>query len=140
MFLNIICLEGNSRSNGPYLDELGKKLKASENRLQELLTVIKSNLQGTSVYEQFLKEQELWEKYRDAHIETLYPGFIDGTKMLWGSIEGYGSAQEILKMNLDRIRVLESFLNHEHESGTDGMGLFKEYVEELRRVYSETRQ
>ncbi len=123
MFLCVICTNVRSQEKSEYI--------IAYERIDELVSIIGANLQGTTVYDLFIKEQKAWEDYRDAHLETMFPEYINGVKMLWGSIEGYDSAQEILTMNLDRIKVLESFLDSPRSSGTDGKGDFKEYLNDL---------
>jgi hypothetical protein len=54
--------------------------------------------------------------------------------MEWGSIISYEISREILQMNLDRIEILENYLNERRQTGTDGEGRFKEYVDELKML------
>ncbi len=130
MFSCVICMNISAQENNQY-----ENTQTLGERLQELILIISNNLEGTTVYDQFIKEQELWEKYKDAHIETLFPDYIDGVEMLWGSILGYAIGQEKERMIIDRIRVLESFLNDHRGTGTDGKGEFKEAVEEIRLIF-----
>ena len=123
-FLCIVCAKVNTQEY--------KDVERTEDRIQELISIIVTNLQGTSVCEQFMEEQKIWEAYRAAHIETLFPDYINGIKMEWGSIVTYEISKIILTMNIDRIKVLESFLNDKRNTGTDGKGIYKEYVNELR--------
>ena len=54
--------------------------------------------------------------------------------MNWGTIAGNEAAQEIIKMNNDRIFILEKYLNANNTTGTDGKGFFKKYLTELREI------
>lgn len=128
LIVAFLCLATSVHAEDKYRDII-----STERRIQELVDEIKSNLLGTSIYTAFIEEQNFWLQYRDAHLRTLFPEYIDGIKMQWGSILSYAISQVLLQMNLDRIRILESYLYTPPETGTDGKGKFKEYVNELRR-------
>jgi len=105
-----------------------KEIIISEKRITELVNVIANNLSGTDVLECFKIEQQKWLEYRKSRIETMYPEYINGNKMYWGSILSYDISKTILNMNLERIEALEDYLNGKNETGTDGEGKFIEYV------------
>ncbi len=107
-------------------------VKSSEERIVDLVSLIEKNLEGTSVLTSFNEEQRLWEVYKKVHLETLFPDVIDTVEMLWGSGIAFEMGEEILVLNTERIKILESYMTR--ECGTDGRGEFKEYVEELRSV------
>ena len=107
-------------------------VKSSEEKLTYLVSFIEKNLEGTDVLINFKEEQRLWELYKEYHLKTLFPELIDDVKMLWGSALSNQVGDEVLTLNMERIRILESYLKREF--GTDGEGRFKEYVEELRRM------
>jgi hypothetical protein len=113
---------------------LSNEVKESEERLIELINTIKINLAGSSVYSSFTIEQEKWIEYRNSHIITLFPEYIDDIKMEWGSVLSYEISRIILQMNLERIKILEDYLYHKRLTGTDGEGRFKEYVNELKII------
>jgi hypothetical protein len=114
-----------------------KEIKYSEIKLSELISKIKVNLAGTSVLENFIDEQKKWEEYRNSHITTLFPEYIDDVRMKWGSIISFEISKIILQMNLDRIKILENYLYGKRQTGTDGEGKFKEYVNELKLMNNE---
>jgi hypothetical protein len=116
------------------VDTHNNEVTQSELKLSELVNKIKINLTDTSVLDNFIKEQEKWLDYRNSHIVTLFPEYIDNIKMEWGSIISYEISREILQMNLDRIEILENYLNERRQTGTDGEGRFKEYVDELKML------
>lgn len=107
-------------------------VKSSEERIAALVSLVEKNLEGTSVLDSFNEEQRLWEAYKKAHLETLFPDAIDTVKMLWGSEIAFEMGKEVLVLNTERIKILESYIAR--ECGTDGRGAFKGYVEELRNV------
>ena len=109
-------------------------VKTSEDRITYLVSLIERNLTGSSVLKSFKEEQEAWELYKNKHINMLFPDSIDNVKMLWGSVSSNEIGDEILSLNLERIQTLEKFLLRDSESGTDGRGEFKEYVEELKKM------
>lgn len=111
-----------------------KDIASTETKISELIVVIKENLKGTTVLADFLTEHDKWKAYRDAHIQTLFPEYVNDIKMNWGTIAGYEAAQEIIKMNNDRIFILEKYINANNRTGTDGKGFFKKYVTELREI------
>jgi len=110
------------------LSPLGMELKSSEERISTLVNTIEDNLSGTSVLELFRNEQEIWQEYLNSRIETLFPHYVNGVKMQWGSILSHELARITLQMNLERIKILEDFLYVKNETGTDGKGEFKEYI------------
>jgi hypothetical protein len=110
------------------------EIQRSEVRLSELVNKIKANLAGTSVFDIFVVEQERWVEYRNSHIMTLFPEYIDNIRMEWGTVMSYEVSKIILRMNLDRIEILENYLYEERQTGTDGEGRFKEYVNELKMI------
>ncbi|MDE6718379.1 MAG: hypothetical protein K2J68_00775 [Treponemataceae bacterium] len=105
-------------------------VKSSEERIDVLVSFIEKNLAGTSVLVNFKEEQRIWEAYKKARLETLFPDTIDSVKMLWGSDMAFEMGEEVLALNIERIKILEAYMTR--ECGTDGRGEFKEYVEELR--------
>ena len=145
-------------------------VKSSEERIDALVSLIEKNLAGTSVLASFKEEQRIWEAYKKARLETLFPDTIDScggfhtrrlrrnkgeetrqqlpyenniprclrrgmlisVKMLWGSGMTFEMGEEVLALNIERIKILEAYMTR--ECGTDGRGEFKEYVEELRRL------
>ena len=109
-------------------------VQSSEERINGLVSTIEKNLEGTSVLQDFMEEQEAWKLYRRRHIETLFPEEIDDVKMPWGSVSAKEAGDAVLLLNIDRIKTLEAYLDRSGESGTDGRGDFKEYVEELKRL------
>lgn len=125
----LICSTIHAQNVKEYHD-----VASTESRILELLEIIQENLHGTSVLEDFVQEQSLWREYCNAYIRTRFPEYINGIKMEWGSILGYEVSQEILRMNIERIRVLEDYLNVNNETGTDGSGRFKEYLKELEFI------
>ena len=118
-----------------FSNDLNYTVVSSEERLTYLVSFIESNLEGTDVLINFKEEQRLWELYKEYHLKTLFPNTIDGVKMLWGSALSKQVGDEVLILNMERIRTLESYLIREF--GTDGEGRFKEYVEELRRMQNQ---
>jgi len=108
------------------LSPLGMELKSSEERISTLVNTIEDNLSGTSVLELFRNEQKIWQEYLNSRIETLFPHYVNGVKMQWGSILSHELARITLQMNLERIKILEDFLYVKNETGTDGKGEFKE--------------
>jgi hypothetical protein len=110
------------------------EIKQSEIKLSELINKIKDNLDGTSVLENFVNEQEKWLEYRNSHISTLFPEYIDNIRMNWGSVISHEISKIILQMNLDRINTLENYLYERRQTGTDGEGRFKDYVNELKMI------
>lgn len=115
-----------------FSDEPRYTVKSSEERIDSLVSLIEKNLEGTSVLISFNEEQRLWEAYKKVHLETIFPDVIDKVEMLWGSEIDFEMGKEVLILNTERIKLLESFIAR--ECGTDGRGEFKEYVEELRSV------
>lgn len=107
-------------------------VKSSEERIEALVALIEKNLAGTSVLASFKEEQRIWESYKKARLETLFPDTIDTVKMLWGSGMAFEMGKEVLALNIERLKFLESYMTR--KSGTDGRGDFKEYVEELRHI------
>ncbi|GMO58060.1 MAG: hypothetical protein Ta2G_18090 [Termitinemataceae bacterium] len=105
----------------------------TENRIEDLILIINNNLSDTSVKDLFIREQEKWIEYRDSHIETLFPEYIDNIKMPWGSVLSNEIGKVVEQMNRDRIKILEDYLNASYETGTDGMGNFKEYLQEIKQ-------
>ena len=59
-------------------------VKSSEERIETLILYIEKNLEGTDVLVSFREEQRLWEAYKMAHLETLFPDTIGIVKILWG--------------------------------------------------------
>lgn len=107
-------------------------VKSSEERIETLVALIEKNLAGTSVLASFKEEQRIWESYKKARLETLFPDTIDTVKMLWGSGMAFEMGKEVLALNIERLKFLDSYMTR--ECGTDGRGDFKEYVEELRHI------
>lgn len=133
LFIYIFVITRNIQCDD-YSKEKANTIQNSEYELSNLITEIRNNLKNSSVLDDFEKEQEYWEKYKEAHIATLFPKYIDGVKMEWGSILSDEMAKEILEMNNERIKILKEYLDTNRETGTDGKGDYKEYVEELRNV------
>jgi hypothetical protein len=129
LILNVLSIYSQATD----LAEIGE-IKQSENRIFELVNRIKINLVGTSVLDSFIEEQEKWLEYRNSHIVTLFPDYIDNIKMEWGSVLSYEISQTILQMNIDRVKILEDFLFKKRQTGTDGEGRFKEYINELEMI------
>ena len=121
-------------STSIFSEETVYTVKTSEDRITYLVSLIERNLTGSSVLKSFKEEQEAWELYKNKHINMLFPDSIDNVKMLWGSVSSNEIGDEILSLNLERIQTLEKFLLRDSESGTDGRGEFKEYVEELKKM------
>ena len=121
-------------STSIFSEETVYTVKTSEDRITYLVSLIERNLTGSSVLKSFKEEQEAWELYKNKHINMLFPDSIDNVKMLWGSVSSNEIGDEILSLNLERIQTLEKFLLRDSESGTDGRGEFKEYVEELKKI------
>ena len=121
-----------------FSDESKYTVPSSEERIAYLVSYIEKNLEGTDVLENFKEEQRLWELYKEYHLKTLFPESIDGVKMLWGSALSNRVGEEVLILNTERIKVLESYLKREF--GTDGEGRFKEYVEELRFIFQQKNE
>ena len=117
-----------------FSDEPKYDIKSSEERITYLVSLIEKNLEGCSVLYTFQEEQKAWELYKKMHIEMLFPKKIDNVKMLWGSVSKDEISKEILILNIERIKILEAYLARDAESGTDGRGDFKEYVDELKRI------
>ena len=115
-------------------NELEYNIKASEKRISYLVSHIEKNLAGSSVLINFREEQKVWELYKKKHIELLFPETIDKVEMLWGSVLKDEISREMLILNIERIKVLEAYLARDTETGTDGRGDFKEYVEELKII------
>ena len=109
-------------------------VESSEKRIIYLVFLIEKNLAGSSVLNNFREEQKAWELYKKKHIELLFPETIDNVEMLWGSVLKDEISRELLILNIDRIKILEIYLARDTESGTDGRGDFKEYVEELKKI------
>ena len=128
--LFFFCTIFNCTQNKPDMNII-----SSEERIIELVNIIKNNLSGTSVLELFLDEQEKWVEYKNSRIKTLYPEYVDGIKVPWGSILSYSTSKTVLEMNLERIKVLEDFLYIKNETGTDGEGRFIEYIEEFKLIF-----
>lgn len=129
LMCTLICSTIQAQNVKEYYD-----VASTESRIQELVDVIQENLHGTSVLDDFIQEQSLWREYCNAYIRTRFPECINGVKMEWGSILGYEVSQEILRMNIERIGVLEAYINSSNETGTDGSGRFKEYLKELEFI------
>lgn len=108
--------------------------KSTEQELADIVSSIRKNLEGTTVLHDFDKEQQAWEVYRELHMRTLFPESINGIRMLWGSILSHDAAAELDKINEDRIKTLERYMKGSHGTGTDGRGIFKEYLEEVMLI------
>lgn len=132
---NICCLFFMFSCISLFSQESEYTVKYSEERISYLVSFIEKNLDGTDVLENFKEEQRLWELYKEYHLKTLFPESIDGIKMLWGSALSNRVGDEVLILNTERIKTLESYLKREF--GTDGEGRFKGFVEELRFIYQQ---
>lgn len=55
------------------------------------------------------KEQKLWDLYKKYHLKTLLPDSIDGVKMLWGAALSNRYGEEVLILNMERIKILEAY-------------------------------
>ena len=106
-------------------------VKSSEERISYLVSLIEKKLNQSDVLDRFVKEQKIWTEYKQSHLETLFPDTINNIEMKWGSIISQEMGEEILKLNLERINILEAYLNRNGETGTDGSGIFMDYVIEL---------
>ena len=129
----LLCLECINLTYFVISEGQNYTVKSSEERINVLISVIEKNLEGSSVLTIFKEEQQVWELYKKKHIEMLFPDEIDNVKMLWGTVSINEMGNVILVLNLERIKILETYLTRNGESGTDGKGAFKEYVEELKR-------
>lgn len=129
----LLCLACINLTSFVFSEGQNYTVKSSEERINVLISVIEKNLEGSSVLTIFKEEQQAWELYKKKHIEMLFPDEIDNVKMLWGTVSITEMGNVILVLNLERIKILETYLTRNGESGTDGKGDFKEYVEELKR-------
>lgn len=129
----LLCLACINLTSFVFSEGQNYTVKSSEERINVLISVIEKNLEGSSVLTIFKEEQQVWELYKKKHIEMLFPDEIDNVKMLWGTVSINEMGNVILVLNLERIKILETYLTRNGESGTDGKGAFKEYVEELKR-------
>lgn len=129
----LCCLYLLVNSNFVFTEESKYTVKSSEERINYLVSLIEHNLGDSSLCLSFKEEQKAWELYKQKHLDLIFPDSIDNVKMLWGSIESTEMGKEILILNIERIKVLESYLTRNSE-GTDGRGDYKMYVEELKRI------
>ena len=110
---------------------------SSEERIGYLVSRIEKNLQSSDVLDKFREEQKNWVLYKKSHLETLFPDSINNVKMLWGSVLSKEMGDEVLLLNLERIKILELYLLRDAETGTDGSGRFMDYVEELSIIHTQ---
>lgn len=105
------------------LGEIGEEHRATEERIKALVERIENKLLGTTVLELFRQEQIAWLAYRDMHLKTIYPVYINGVRIQWGSIQSYYLAKIIIRFNTERIGVLLDYLDENNEYGTSGSRL-----------------
>ena len=121
------CLYGQEKT--PAVD-----VGQTDRELAQILRCIRANLDGTTVLDDFNREQRAWEIYRDLHMKTLFPEYINAIKIPWGSVLSHDFSQEWISLSKERIKSLKKYMEPNKRTGTDGSGVFKEYLEELTRI------